>query len=342
MYQANVYKIMIGAPSDIQEEIQIACQVINRWNNIHSETTKCILLPLHWSFSSYPSSGMHPQKMLDKQLVEKSDLMLCFFGAKLGTATDTEISGTVEEINEHLRAGKKVMVFFRKQIDSSKLDVEQFQKLKEYKKTIQDKVIWVEYNNEQDLEPTLLDKLCLFVNDNWKGYESQQREIEDNKELEAVKAELAKYKDDQQKYIKDLAGLDEKIRIRGSITHAIMQTTQHWQCDVTWKQLFESIAPFLLVMLDDMSVQTMLASIAYSYLGKQVGNLERADINIQDFQTIKVQFWTLKLIRLDYTKTTKGGMALFWTLTESGKQLMIQLRTVKTANPNPFKRNNTK
>jgi hypothetical protein len=174
MYQASVYKIMIGAPSDIKEEIQIACQVINRWNNIHSESTKCILLPLHWSFSSYPSSGMHPQKILDKQLVEKSDLMLCFFGAKLGTATDTDISGTVEEINEHLHAGKKVMVFFRKQIDASTIDVEQFMKLKEYRQKIQDKVVWNEYNDEHDLESVLYDKLSLFVNDNWKGYEAPQ------------------------------------------------------------------------------------------------------------------------------------------------------------------------
>ena len=174
MYQANVYKIMIGAPSDIQEEIQIACQVINRWNNINSESKQCILLPLHWSFSSYPSSGSHPQKLLNKQLVERSDLMLAFFGAKLGSATDTDISGTVEEINEHLRAGKKVMVFFRKQIDASKVDLEQFQKLKEYRETIRDKVIWDEYNNEHDLEAVLYDKLCLFVIDNWHGYEPSQ------------------------------------------------------------------------------------------------------------------------------------------------------------------------
>ena len=165
---------MIGAPSDIQHEIQIACQVINKWNNINSESKQLILLPLHWSISSYPTSGLHPQKIINQQLIEKSDSMICFFGTKLGTATDTDISGTVEEINEHIRAGKHVMVFFRNQIDTRELDIEQFRKLEEYKRTIQDKVLWVDYNNEQDLESMLFDKLSLFVNDNWQGYELPQ------------------------------------------------------------------------------------------------------------------------------------------------------------------------
>ena len=133
MYSANVYNIMIGAPSDIQDEIQIACQNIYKWNSINAEQSQLVLLPLHWSFSSHPSAGSHPQKILNKQLVERSDMMLCFFGTKVGTSTDTDISGTVEEINEHLRAGKQVMVFFRKQIDASKLDIEQWQKLQDFK-----------------------------------------------------------------------------------------------------------------------------------------------------------------------------------------------------------------
>ena len=115
MYQANVYRIMIGSPSDIKEEVQTAIDVLKHWNNLHSEQNKIVLLPLHWSISSYPASGKHPQKLLDKQVVEKSDLLVCVFGAKLGTPTDTEISGTVEEINEHRKAGKDVMMFFKKE-----------------------------------------------------------------------------------------------------------------------------------------------------------------------------------------------------------------------------------
>ena len=32
MFQADVYKIMIGAPSDIKEEVNIAINAIHHWN----------------------------------------------------------------------------------------------------------------------------------------------------------------------------------------------------------------------------------------------------------------------------------------------------------------------
>ena len=112
MYQANVYRIMIGSPSDIKEEISIAREVLNNWNNLNSEKNRMVLLPIHWFISSYPAMGKHPQKLLNEQLVEKSDLMICIFGTRLGSPTDTEISGTVEEILQERSKLKVVVVIF--------------------------------------------------------------------------------------------------------------------------------------------------------------------------------------------------------------------------------------
>ena len=168
MYQADVYRIMIASPSDIQEEIKVAFDVLNHWNVLHSEKNKMVLLPLHWSISSYPAAGEHPQKLLDKQVVEKSDLLICIFGSKLGTPTDTEISGTVEEIKEHRRAGKDVMVFFKLSINNiTSVDIEQLQKIKDFKENIKNDVLWCEFNDTNDFKQKLSDKLQLYINDNW-------------------------------------------------------------------------------------------------------------------------------------------------------------------------------
>lgn len=85
-------------------------------------------------------------------------------------------------------------------------------------------------------------------------------------------------------------------------------------------------------------VQNLLTSIAFSYAGMTVDDV--VEINSQDFQTIKIQFMAHKLISTSYSKTTKGGMALFWSLTELGQQLMFQWRTIKTTktNNNTFKK----
>ena len=168
MYQANVYRIMIGSPSDIKEEISIAREVLNNWNNLNSEKNRMVLLPIHWSISSYPAMGKHPQKLLNEQLVEKSDLMICIFGTRLGSPTDTEISGTVEEIKEHRKAGKDVMVFFKNSVDDiSSVDLQQLQKIKDFKESIKNDVLWQEFSDAKDFEKKLSDKLQLYINNNW-------------------------------------------------------------------------------------------------------------------------------------------------------------------------------
>lgn len=48
-------------------------------------------------------------------------------------------------------------------------------------------------------------------------------------------------------------------------------------------------------------------------------------------KTITIQLKAYGLINTKYTKTTKGGMALFWTLTPKGEQLMIESRVIKSS-----------
>ena len=87
---------------------------------------------------------------------------------------------------------------------------------------------------------------------------------------------------------------------------------------------------------NDKKVEQLLTSIAFSYTKKQTDDI--IEINSQDFQTIKLQFIALKLVKVSYLQTTKGDMALFWSLTDAGNQLMMQLRTVKSTHRNLFKR----
>lgn len=169
MFTSNVYNVMIGAPSDIKEEIQIAKDVIFRWDMINSHLHHCVILPLHWNDSTYPTTGNPPQKSIDKQMVERSDLMVCIFCSRLGSPTDTHISGSVEEIEEHIKAGKTVMTFFRKNMltPQNDKDIVQLQKLMEYKKSIRDSVYWGEYESAKDFEKIFREKLELFLNNNW-------------------------------------------------------------------------------------------------------------------------------------------------------------------------------
>lgn len=165
MFQANVYKIMIGAPSDINEEVDIVMNVIYGWNSINAEKHKTVLLPLHWSISTYPITGIHPQKAINQQVVNKSDLLICIFGAKLGTPTENSESGSVEEIEEHLKAGKPVMLFFKNIVNINDIDIEQFSRLKKFKEKIGQSALYVEYTDIGEFKQILEKRLYLFINE---------------------------------------------------------------------------------------------------------------------------------------------------------------------------------
>lgn len=167
MYLARVYRIMIGCPGDILEEVQIAKDVIIRWTSIHVERDKIVLLPISWDTNSYPEHGAHPQKILNKQLGGKSDMLIGIFGAKIGSPTDTALSGTIEEIEEHIKAGKPVMVFFRQLNDFSHTSSEELAKLESFKSNIKGSVLYREYKDVASFEACFSDTLELFLSDTW-------------------------------------------------------------------------------------------------------------------------------------------------------------------------------
>jgi len=168
MFVGKVYRIMIGSPSDIEEEVSIAKNIILQWSCLNAETHNIVVLPLHWKENSYPGCGNHPQKMLDNQLVNNSDMLVCIFGSRIGTPTDTSESGSIEEIEEHIKAGKQVMIFFKKSSqDIYSIDKEQFEKIKKFRDEFQSKSLWVEYDDAHEFGELFQQKLSLFINSNW-------------------------------------------------------------------------------------------------------------------------------------------------------------------------------
>lgn len=158
----NIFDIMIGSPGDVIDIAKKAIDVINLWNVHNSEDKGIVLVPHHWTSSSYPSLRINSaQGVINTQLVEKCDALVAIFGSKLGTPTENHQSGTAEEIAEIRGAGKPVMVFFCKQIDIEVAGIEQVNKLHEYRKSIEG--LYETYQDLSDFEKVFSQKLNLFV-----------------------------------------------------------------------------------------------------------------------------------------------------------------------------------
>ncbi|MBK9624978.1 MAG: DUF4062 domain-containing protein [Rhodocyclaceae bacterium] len=111
-YQATVFKVMIASPGDVAAERNVIREVITEWNNVNADSRRTVLLSIGWETHSVPEMGNRPQAIINKQILGCCDLLVGVFWTRLGTETGAYQSGTVEEIEEHLKAGKPAMLYF--------------------------------------------------------------------------------------------------------------------------------------------------------------------------------------------------------------------------------------
>ncbi len=133
-FPARVFRILIASPSDVSKERDIVVRAIQEWNALHAAERRVVLLPLRREIQSAPEYG-RPQEILNRQVVDPCDLLVGIFWTRIGSPTGVADSGTLEEIERVASQGKLVMLYFSQaQIDPEQIELEQLQKLREFKK----------------------------------------------------------------------------------------------------------------------------------------------------------------------------------------------------------------
>ena len=189
-YKANVYNVMLASPSDVIEELKIAREVILEWNNVHSKSRSIVLLPINWEYNSYSSFGDRPQEILNKQILKNADLLIGIFWTRIGTPTGKAISGTVEEIEEHIKSDKPTMLYFsNREINPDKIDGDQYKAVISLKAEYQKKGLTYSFDSSDNFRAQFQRQLPLLINDNpnyflgvedslYLGFESTEKEID--------------------------------------------------------------------------------------------------------------------------------------------------------------------
>ena len=162
-YKANVYNVMIASPSDVAKERAKVVEALAEWNRHNTAERKCVFLPLRWEEDSAARMGCPPQETLNRQLCERSDMLIAIFWTRLGTPTEGFASGTVEEIEYHLKANKPVMLYFCDRDIPMDTDRTQLEKLKEYRKSVENKALYHTFKRAADLKNLLLNQLRTAV-----------------------------------------------------------------------------------------------------------------------------------------------------------------------------------
>ena len=123
------HDVLIASPSDVLEERRIIVDCIEDWNAVHSRGTGLILEPRRWEFDAMPDMGDRAQGVINRQIVDSSDILIGVFWRRLGTPTGVDVSGTAEELKRFIDAGKPVMLYFSKRDLPFDHDRQQFEAL---------------------------------------------------------------------------------------------------------------------------------------------------------------------------------------------------------------------
>ncbi len=151
-YVATVLRVMIASPSDVNEARDAVERAIHSWNDANSENKAVILQPWRWENLGSSVLGGHPQRLINSQGVDKSDVVFAMFAGRMGSATPDAISGTAEEIDRALEAGKPVHLYFSTADLPSNVDIDQLEAVRAFRSDMLTRGLLGEYSNVSQLE----------------------------------------------------------------------------------------------------------------------------------------------------------------------------------------------
>jgi len=155
---------LIASPSDVAKERQLAREVILEWNAIHAKDRRIVLAPVAWETHASPEMGDRPQAIITKQIARDCDLLIAVLWTRLGTPTGTSPSGTVEEIREHVAAGKPALIYFSEEpVRLDSVDEAQYRALKDFRAECQQKGLYESYSSASGFREKLVRQLAQTV-----------------------------------------------------------------------------------------------------------------------------------------------------------------------------------
>src|SRR5258708_18293745 len=191
-YTAKVFKIMIASPGDVEKERQLAREVIHEWNAVNSEHRRIVLLPLGWETHSVPEMGERPQEIINRQILRDCDVLIAAFWTRLGTPTGTAQSGTVEEIEEHLAAGKPAMIYFSSQpVTPESVDVVQYQRLRDFRDSCEKKGLIEKYESLSEFRAKLTRQIAQAAINNLAGGDINGQHVDDDQSAPPTTPQLS-------------------------------------------------------------------------------------------------------------------------------------------------------
>lgn len=159
----TVIGVFVASPSDVSEERKSLESIVLELNKTWSGNLNLRLDLIKWETDAHPGFGDYSQDVINTQINDDYDVFIAIFWSKIGTSTQSAISGTVEEFDRaykrHLNDNNSIdiMIYFKDQaIPPSKMNFIELQKIQELKTQLGEKggLYWT-FDSTEDFESLL-------------------------------------------------------------------------------------------------------------------------------------------------------------------------------------------
>jgi hypothetical protein len=275
-----------------------------------------------------------------KRVIDDCDYYLLIIGGRYGSTTADGISYTEQEYDYAISKGLKVIALLHEDPGTisaakSELDPVLRERLASFRTRVSNGRL-VKFWKTSDQLPGLValnvqKAIKLYPSVGWVRA-SAVSNVEALSELNELRKANARLSEQVKSLsvglvpsLEDIAGLDESIEISG--TDRYNHVNRDWSVNVSWRQIFAWISPYLIRIPNETLVKSTLKDALYKQT-RRLGSL--AELDDQDFQTVSVQLRALGLVSVQYADTTAGGRAVFWSATPTGRRLTIELRAIRS------------
>lgn len=97
-----LYSAFVACPSDCDHHRETIRDIISDVNRLASRNSHVRISYLGWDTDVVPSAGTSVQSVIDSQIGDTYDILICIFHTRLGTPTDSQPSGTASEYRSAL------------------------------------------------------------------------------------------------------------------------------------------------------------------------------------------------------------------------------------------------
>lgn len=278
-----------------------------------------------------------------RKVIDDCDYYILIVGGRYGSTTAEGISYTEKEYDYAVSKGIHVIAFLHGQPDLipvGKSDIEPSarKKLTEFREKVSKGrliKLWTSTSELPGLVALSLSKaIKAYPRPGWVrgGSASNPELLEQINELRQKNDELqqelaAALADRPVASTLNLASAESKFHLIGEYYASGGRGRFGWKADLSWNEIIALLGPHLFQPLAEKAANSQLAESICSTIDKSGGHGYEIDSEV--FNTMKIQLLALEYIDIQSLKTNAGGVAVFFTLTPLGREVMLRMRTVK-------------